>query len=183
VVSSGVDCSKASLLTSIICIQYRSFIRKIIRRRIKDRYQADDVFQNVFLHLLSSPMPTDTDDIERHLYRTTNNCITSNKRQTSCEQRHLYRHAETVGVIETQKDPQDILIVAEETVTMFSLIRKQLSEKEGQAITLRYLNDCDLCEIAEAMNVKTASAERYIARGLGRLRSTLTQEEVSASCG
>ncbi|MHC4792547.1 MAG: RNA polymerase sigma factor, partial [Planctomycetota bacterium] len=55
--------------------EYGDFIRGVIRYQVGNDAQADDLFQDFFLSLVSRPVPADIQNIKKYLYRAITNDI------------------------------------------------------------------------------------------------------------
>jgi RNA polymerase sigma factor (sigma-70 family) len=84
------------------------------------------------------------------------------------------RYAERFDFPINESGPEDAIIETEETEKIFKLIEKCLPHSEARAITLRYMNDFSIKDVAEKMNVDGRTVSRYISVGLKKARQFLT---------
>lgn len=157
-------------------LEYGDFIYAIIRRKARDAGQVDDLFQDLFLALVSKPIPQNVQSIRGYLYRAiANDCIDA-VRRTKTYRAKLREHREFGNRNKTGDDPQKTMIDAEESEKLFTLVEKQLTGSEAQAATLRYRKDLSVSEVGQEMGVKPQTVSRYLSVGLRKLREFLTQD-------
>jgi len=156
--------------------EHGDFIRLIIRFHVKNETEAEDLFQDFFLFLVSKPIPEEVQNVKGFLYRVVSDKVKDALRRTSCYQARIRRYAERRRHI-TENCPEDAVIDVEETKKMFELIRRRLPPKEAWAVTLRYRNNSDVGEIAEKMGIKSRSVSRYVSAGLNKLHQVFCVNE------
>lgn len=152
--------------------EHGDFIHTIIHSNVKNYAEAEDLFQDLFLFLISKPIPEEVQNVRGFLY-----CVVSGKvkdafRRIERYQGRIHRYAERRRRI-TENHPESIIIEVEETEKMFELIRKHLPTNEALAITLRHRNSCDTEEVAKKMGVKPRTISRYVSIGLKKIRQVL----------
>ena len=150
------------------------FIRSVINYNIKNQALSDDLFQDLFLHFVSKPIPAEVQHIRGFLYKVISDRNKDAFRKINRYQENLrkYAYAERKkGAIKHR--PDSAVIKAEEAERMFSLIARHLSPTEAHAVMLRYRNDCDVTEVAKKMRVKPRSISRYVSIGLKKIRCIL----------
>ena len=159
-----------------IFAEYGYFIYGIIRSKVKDQAQADDLYQDFFLSLVSKPIPPDSQNIKGHLYRAIiNDIIDANKRMRRYRTL-MNKYADYFNFSINKKGPTDAFINEDQMNEIFRVIEEQLSPTEAKAVTLRYRNDCSIEETAKKMNVKKETVSRYICMGLKKIRQFLKVE-------
>jgi RNA polymerase sigma factor (sigma-70 family) len=152
--------------------KYGDFILATIRYQAKnnDQVQADDIFQNFFLSLVSKPIPADVQNTQSYLYRAITNDVIDAVRQESKYRARMQKYAECHNYPINKSSPENALIEIEEINKLFKLIEKRLPYNEALAVTLRYENSCNTAEIAEKIGVKPRTVSRYISIGLKKIR-------------
>jgi RNA polymerase sigma-70 factor, ECF subfamily len=150
--------------------KYEDFIYTIICYKVKDKAQADDLFQDFFLSLVSNPLPSDDRNVKGYLYRAIMNDIFDNVRRTERYQAQLQRYSKHLRYSSAEENPENALIKTEEIDSILSVIEKQLQNSESHAVTLRYVKDYKIKDIAAEMSVNNTAAWRYIAEGLKKIR-------------
>ena len=156
---------------------YGDFIKKVIRSQIQDEDQADDLFQNFFLSLISNPLPRDIQNIESYLYRAIIHDIADATRLTKKYQNCLYEYAEHYNHPRSQKTPEKVVMELEEANRVFEIVEKHLPRTESRAVRFQYRDGLDAKEIAEKMNVKNKTIRGYVYEGLSRIRRLLKDIE------
>ena len=153
--------------------QYGNFIRDVIRSKLRNQDEADDVFQDFFLSLVSNPVPMGVKNIKSYLYRAITNDIVDAVRRTEAYKSHLRTYNKDFNYSVNNAHPESALMEKEEIDRMFELMERHLKEGERTAIKLRYMEQCSFNEVAEDMGVKPRSASRYVCVGLGKIRQLL----------
>ena len=148
--------------------EHGDFIRTVIRFHVKDKAEAEDLFQDLFLFLVSKPIPGEVQNVRGFLYRVVSDKAKDASRRIERYQRRIRRYPERRKRI-IENSPENIVIEVEETKKMFELIRRRLPPKEAQAVTLRYRNGYDIGEVAEKMGIKPRSISRYVSAGLKKV--------------
>lgn len=166
--ATGVD-RAAAVLT-----EYGDFIRAVIRYHVRNEAQADDLFQDFFLSLVSKPPPVDTQNMKSYLYRVICNDVVDAARRVKKYQARMERYAVRLKYSTVEDGIEDTLIRTEEINKIFKLIETRLRRSRAQAVVLRYRNHYKIQEVAERMNVNSRTARRYISVGLRKIRQFLT---------
>ena len=155
-----------------IFTEYRDFIHMVICSQVKNESHADDLFQDFFLSLVSKPIPQNVKNIKSYLYRAISNDIVDTQRQVERQKEKIKKYKERCNFSINKSEPENALIKDEQMNKMFDLIKDRLSSSQSQAITLRYVTNHTIKEVAEKMGVKSTSASRYICTGLRKIRQS-----------
>ena len=153
--------------------EYGDFIYAIIHYKVKDKTMADDLFQDFFLSIVSNPPPSSNQNIKGYLYRAIINDIVDNARRINRYQSQLQRYSERLVYSAAGKRPENVLIESEEIDKVFSVIESQLQDSEASAVTLRYMKDYKIKDVAVAMKTNNTTAWRYITEGIKKIRCLL----------
>lgn len=153
--------------------EHGDFIRSVIRFNIRNEALSEDVFQDLFLFLISKPIPEDVRNVRGFLYRVVSDRAKDAIRRVGRYQARIRRYAEHLRYTALEGCPENALIKAEETEKLFESIRKCLPAQEALAVTLRYRNECDVEQLAERMGVESRSVSRYVSVGVKKLRHLL----------
>ena len=156
-----------------IFTEYGDFIHTVIRYQVKNETQADDLFQDFFLSLVTSPLPTGVRNIRGYLYRAITNDIIDATRRVERYRNHMHKYSKHLDRPINKRTPEDAFICVEETSKMFELIKGRLRNNEFQAITLRHKDHYNIKDVAKKMDVKRTSVSRYISEGLRKIRKFL----------
>jgi RNA polymerase sigma factor (sigma-70 family) len=154
--------------------EHGNFIQAVIHSRIKNKAEADDIFQNFFLSLIHKPVPEDVKDIKSYLYKAIINDIIDTARKVERYQALVHRYSEQLNFSINTTSPENALSIKEETDKVLGLISRRLRRSEFQAISLRYGKCADINEVAEKMGVDSGTVRRYISIGLAKIRKFLT---------
>ena len=160
-------------LAAEIFTEYGDFIHTTIRYQVKNETQADDLFQDFFLSLVASPLPTGVRNIRDYLYRAITNDVIDATRRVERYLKHVHKYSKYLEPPIDKRTPEDAFIETEETKKMFELIEMHLRCSHAQAITLRYRDDYDIKEVAKKMNVDSGTVRKYIYIGLSKIRCFL----------
>lgn len=159
-------------------VEHGDFIRAVIHFHVKNEAEAEDLFQDLFLFLISKPIPEEVQNVKGYLYKVISNMVRDAFRRIEHYQTRIYRyarwHRRTV-----ENSPEDVLIETEEVEKMFALIERHLPRKEALAVTLRYRDNCDTGEVADKMGVEPRSVSRYVSVGLKKIRAVFSQKQGS----
>lgn len=153
--------------------EYEGFIRRIIHILNTTNMPEDDLFQDFFLSLISSPVPADVKNIKAYLYRAINNQICNSSRRISSYKKNVKKFQKNFNFEDNKNDPTRSLLIEEEMEKMFLLIKETSPGRKYMAITLRFRDGYSAQEAAERMGVKYSSFMGYISRGLGKVRKCL----------
>jgi RNA polymerase sigma factor (sigma-70 family) len=157
--------------------RYGDFIHAIIRCKVRNEAQADDLYQDFFLSLVFRPIPASVQNVKSYLYKAITNDIIDAFRQAQRHRILISRYAEQhFNYRASEKGPENAFIEAEEVRKFFEIVEKQLPNSQARAVTLRYKNSYDIKEIAEKMKVNKNSVIRYVSVGLKRIRQFLAVE-------
>jgi RNA polymerase sigma factor (sigma-70 family) len=157
--------------------QYGDFIRTVIYYHVKNDAQADDLFQDFFLSLVSKPIPANIQNVKGYLYKAITNDIVDAARRVEKYKTRMNKYAECLNYSINKNTPENALFEIEQTDKMFKLIEGQLRHSEAQAISLRYRNSCNIKEVAKKMHVNNRTISRYLSAGLSKVRQFLTLKQ------
>jgi RNA polymerase sigma-70 factor (ECF subfamily) len=160
--------------TARVFAEHRNFIYAVIRSKVKDDTQADDLLQDFFLSLISKPPPEGVKNLKSYLYRAITNDMVDAARRLQNYQARMHRYAEHLRYTTGNGDPEKALIGVEEMNRTFELIEQRLRHSEAEAIILRYKDNSSIKEVAEKMGVNSRSVSKYIYKGLKKIRQFLT---------
>jgi RNA polymerase sigma factor (sigma-70 family) len=160
-----------------IFAEHSDFIYAIICHKVRDKVQADDIYQDFFLSLVARPVPAGIKDIRSYLYRAITNDIIDANRRVERYQVRMRKYAEVCNYVTNNNTPEKTLIA--EDGEIFKLIGRCLPSSEARAITLRFKNNRDITEVAAKMSVDKRSVSRYISAGLKKVRHFLRTKKSS----
>ena len=130
------------------------------------RDAAEDIVQEAFIRMARSlPNITDASKQAAYLRSIVLNLARDHNRRGLVSLRHQQRHADldTRGVDEEVADHDDHRRVV--------AVLRQLPRRQRDALSLHYLLELTVQEIAEAMNLSPNSVKTHLSRGLRALRA------------
>ena len=172
-INKRIDAQSNVDLAEKVFEEHGDFIRLIIRFNVNNEAEAEDLFQDFFLSLISKPIPEEVQDVRGFLYRLASDKTKDAFRRIERYQARIHRYAERRRRV-IDSSPENAVIQIEETEKMFELIRKRLPPSEVRAVTLRYRNNRDIGEVAKKMGIKPRTVSRYVSAGLKKLRQVFS---------
>lgn len=157
--------------------EHGSFIESTIRFAAGNNNQENqDIYQEVFMALLAKGDPTDIKDIRNYLYILTVNKV-SEYRQKQTRGRQILKNYTQMMISAPVEESQDAASIQEEAELMLEKIKTCLSEKESQAVLLRYRQMVENDQAAEEMNVTKATFLRYVSVGVKKIRAIVKSRQ------
>lgn len=144
---------------------YAEEIRVMISLNVKEESAADDIFQDLFLSIVRTPVPQDIDRIPAYLYRIVTNDVIDETRRMSNYAEFVRDYRECGDHEAMQEAPERDTIELEETHAMLQSLRQRLPNHEAEAIIQRYFYDKKAGEAARKMDVDSKSFSQYLYRG------------------
>ena len=144
----------------------------LVYRIVRDREQAKDIAQDVFVKVLQDTgRIRDFDRIEPYVLRAAYNAALNARRDTS--RRH--DKAELVGEHLSPREPTrpDEHLERVETRSRLNQALEQLADKQKEALALRFFAEMSVTEIARAMKISEGSVKTHISRGMQNLKERL----------
>ena len=164
-------------LATEIFDKYANFIYNIIYYKIGNKADADDLYQDFFLSLVSRPVPLGIENIKSYLYRAITNDIIDAARRTERYKALMNKYAENYNFSVNKTSSANASLTEGKTDKILSLARGELSPTKVRALTLRYRNHFSNEDIARKMGIKKESVSRYICVGLKQIQQILADEE------
>ena len=164
-------------LAAKVFAEYGDFIYGIIYYKVKNVAQADDLYQDFFLSLVSNPIPSSVKNIKSYLYKAITNDIIDASRQMERYKTLINKYANHLNFSINKNDSKRASIKEKQINEIFELLSGQLSPSEAKAITLRYRERCSINEVAEKMDVKKETVSRYICTGLKKIRQIFKKKQ------
>ncbi|TKJ35502.1 MAG: hypothetical protein CEE38_15130 [Planctomycetes bacterium B3_Pla] len=156
---------------------YGEEIRAMISLNVREESVADDIFQDLFLSVVSRPVPADVQRVESYLYRVIANDVIDAARRTKIYRDHIRGYGERIDRQKTQEGPEKDAIQLEETKKMLQSIRRQLPGREAEAVADTCVRDYDAGNGAREMNVAKRTFSRYLCTGLKRIRQSIQKNQ------
>lgn len=156
--------------------KYGSFIRSAIRFHVSDETEAEDLFQDLFLLLISKPIPREVRNMQGFLYKVISDMIRDAFRRIDRYQARMHTYARHNGRI-IDKRPERTVMEMEEAKRMFELIERRLPRNHALALRLKYKENNHVTQIANKLGVKPKSVTRYVSVGLKKMRCVFDKEQ------
>jgi RNA polymerase sigma factor (sigma-70 family) len=145
--------------------KYADALFRLALRIVGDREEAKDITQDVFVKVLSNTARLrEPERIKSYLF-TTAYRQALNARRNTVRRRQMLREV----------NPRTTVESTEEALLLDRAMR-ELSNKQRQALALRFYGDLTIAEVADAMSISTGSVKVHIARGLTNLKNRLQTE-------
>ncbi len=154
--------------------QYDGFIQSVIRFSAKNPADRDDIYQEVYVALYAKTDWGEIQDFKSYLYRLVVNKSREFLRSKITRETRHKQYLQSVNddmIQDTDASAEELVL--EQVEDMVDLIRSCLSEKESQAILLRFRDHCGIEEAARQMNVQKTTLIRYVSVGLKKLREII----------
>jgi len=144
----------------------------LIYRIVRDREQAKDITQDVFVKVLQEAgRIRDRDRIEPYILKSAYNAALNARRDTSRQQ----AKAELIGEYLSPGEPSrpDQHLENAETRSRRYRALEQLAVRQKEALALRFFAEMSVTEIARAMKISEGSIKTHISRGMHNLKERL----------
>lgn len=163
--------------TAKIFAEYGTFIRTVILSKIEPHSQinVDDLYQDLFLSLVSRPIPPNVTNMKNYLYRVVVNNIYNSIRRLENYKKIKKKYSAHLNFSINKSTPRNVYNIEEQFNILFQGIEEHLSFCEIKAIKLRYKEGYSIEEIAKKMSVKKESVSRYVCIGLKKIRHYSSQ--------
>lgn len=149
--------------------------------KTSDTSLVEDTIQDVFItlskkrHLLNPEK-----NLEAYLFRSFRNMLIERLRERSRKEDFVYKYSAT-DVEVAFENIEDTIIQTEESEKYFKLIEKcmdSLSDRQREAIYLKYTNDFSYEEIADILDIDVASSRTLIYRSIKKIRELLGRSAI-----
>jgi RNA polymerase sigma factor (sigma-70 family) len=168
-----IDTAERVKQAGVVFETYGDEIRAMISLSVKEQSEADDMFQDLFLSIVQTPIPPDTDRVPAYLYRVITNDVID-------ETRRLCNYAEFVREYREQGNhrmaheaPENGVIELEETHEMLESLRKRLPSHEAEAVIRSCVYGNKAGYAAKKMDLDRKTFSQYLYRGKTRIRRLL----------
>lgn len=158
---------------SEVYAEHGRFIRSVIRFQIHDESRVEDLYQEFFIYLVRTPLPSDVRNVRSYLFRALIHDAVDMSRRLEKYHRHLKKHAEETRISINKSTPEDALAGKEQVSVLFGCVAKYLRPREAEVVKLRYRDGLSIPEIAARLHVDRRTVSRYLCAGLRTLREAL----------
>ena len=148
--------------------EYKDQMLDFIRKKVKNKTEADDILQEVFIKILSKiESLKDSDKLKSWLYQITRNTIIDHYH----EQQKRNKLDLILNPADEEIDENSTMKAAENWIGLYI---EELPENYRQAVILSELKGLSIGEIADTMNISYTNARARIHRGRQALKKNLT---------
>ncbi len=155
-----------------IFVEHENYIKKVIRSKVYDHQLERDLYQEFFLTLVKTPIPNTVKNIRGYLYMILTRDIIDASRQEIRYKKNIQKYAENHRHRKFYIE-QDTIENRDEISKVFDAMSNYLSEREMDAVVLRYKLDYTTQEVAEKLSVKPQTVSRYVSVSLSKIRQRL----------
>jgi len=142
---------------------------------------VEDTIQDVFITLFKKRHLLNPEkNLEAYLFRSFRNMLIERLRERSRKNDFVYKYS-TADAEVAFENIEDNIIQTEENEKYFKIIEKcmeSLSDRQREAIYLKYTNDFSYEEIAEILNIDVASSRTLIYRSIKKIRELLGRNAI-----
>ena len=153
---------------TIIWNEYHDKLHRFIENRVKDKFLADDILQEVFIKIYSRINTLrDTDKLQSWMFQITRNALID----------HYREHKKTESLpeesISTEWEPSKS--EDEELSSCLMSLINSLPEKYGEALIMSEIDGLKQKEVAEKQGVSLSNAKIRVQRGRAMIKDLLTE--------
>lgn len=156
-----------SLAFDLLYQRHKGKVYSYLNSRIKNRSDADDIFQQVFLKLHQSRNTYSSD------YAFTQWLFTISKSILIDFYRKQKRPLENDEHIHSIPTTEDRISLLEEKEYYSAFISSELNKEQGRAVEMRVFNDESYHEIAIKLNTSQENVRQILSRSFKKLRMVL----------
>ncbi len=149
--------------------EFDEFIQSVIRFSARNSEDREDIYQEVFIALSAKSDLDGIQNIKSYLFRLVVNKANEFLRRKISQELKFKEYLEK-QIDKAENQPEQELFSAEQMDKAVEMIREYLSEKEAEAVLLRFKYHYDNEQAAQRMNVKKETLIRYVSVGLKKLR-------------
>ncbi len=148
-------------------IEYGPALRRFFERRV-GAGEAEDLVQDVFLHLQARAVGGAVENVERYLFRIANNVLVSRHRHLAAKGRALeealHEALEPVETISSER-----VLIGRQEVARAIAAMKDLPPRTREAFIFHRFNEMTYPAIARRMGISVSAVGQLIARALEKL--------------
>ncbi len=152
--------------------KYKSMIYGYLHKRVYERNEVDDIFQNVFLRLHQSRLRYKSDfPFEPWLFTVQRNSLIDYYRKKK-------KDYADVPLDDLKVTPTALQVEDKHNLDGLLPTGADLKKNQRQAIELRYGEDFSFEEIADTLGTTSSNARQMVSRALKRLRKFIKPEDL-----
>jgi RNA polymerase sigma factor (sigma-70 family) len=164
---------------STLFVRFRSSLSRYFSRYTADRYESEDMVQEVFLKLARRGGMVGVHNPSSYIFQTAANVSLdrNRRRQSHFADHHQEYDHERHG--EIAAGPEHILL-DRERLEQVRIALAELPERTRQVFTLRRIDGLRYAELARQMDISVSTAEKEMQRAVLHLAAKLGTYDVSA---
>jgi RNA polymerase sigma factor (sigma-70 family) len=175
-----VETQKRVELAARIFEEYGPAIRAIIRSQVSNAAEQEDLYQNLYLALVSRPVPPSITNPLAYLSTIIRNDVIDAARRRKTHREMVARYATNQPSEDVDGNPEKRAIREEEMRQIAACIQS-LPVHEAKALAARYGSGRSTTDAAQSMQVKERTVSRYLCLALKRIRQTVAGLEADQS--
>lgn len=158
-----------------LAAQFGLVLLQFFQRRVRDRPEAEDLVQEVFIRLLKRGDISALQDVRGYVFETAASVLTDRARKRVS--RHSDEHIGFDPITHGSEDfPPDRVLIGEETLTRASRALLELPERVRAVFVLRRLEGLRYQDIAQRLGISLSSVEKQMARAVAYLTQRMGEE-------
>ena len=163
-------------LVERLYLEQSQWIRETIDKLVRQGEDADDIFQDFFVMLLTKEQLPNSIGHKGFLFRTLSRDVIDFMRRKKAYQNRLGKFAVKKPPATQSKSTLDGLLSQYECDFITQLIENELPKSIRKVLKLHLDCDADYPEISRRLNIGQASARRYLYLSRKRMKSLLTEK-------
>ena len=156
-----------------IFVEHGKFIQTVIKCHVSDLHLRNDLYHDFFLTLIKRPLPKGLKNTRAYLYRMVCNEINDALRKEKAYRSNLYKHNFEVIRESANSHKYSNHSEIEELTKVFEIVESNLSVHQSNVLKLKFQQKMTNSEIAEKLNVSSASVSVYCSNGLKKLKKII----------
>lgn len=155
--------------------QFGHVLLLFFQRRVRDRAEAEDLVQEVYVRLLKRGDIAALQDLRGYLFETAANVLKDRARK------HLSHHSRDHVAFDPaahgrEDFPSDDVLIGEETLTCAARALLELPERTRAVFVLRRLEGLGYQEIAHRLGISLSLVEKLMVRAVAYLTQRMSEE-------
>lgn len=162
-------------MLSALADQFGQVLLQFFRRRVRERAEAEDLVQEVFVRLLKRGNIADLQDIRGYLFQTAASVLTDRARKRHSQRSDVHVHFDTLAH-GCEDFPPDRVLSGEQSLTRVSRALLELPERVRTVFVLRRLEGLSYQDIAQRLGISVSLVEKQMARAVAYLSQRMSEE-------
>lgn len=155
--------------------QFGPVLLQFFQRRVRDRVEAEDLTQEVYVRLLKRGNITSLEDVRGYLFETAASVLTDRARKR--RSRHSDQQDEFDPAVHGHEDfSSDHVLIGQESLTRAARALLELPERTRTIFVLRRVEGLRYQDIAQRLGVSLSLVEKQMARAVAYLTQRMVDE-------